>query len=77
MFEDGIEGPVLEGSHLRRNVGEKECPGFWQFLICSGMGPDLPLVPSHQRLQWNCSDLPHGCLPNPLFAAQPPLSQCF
>lgn len=77
MFEDGIEGPVLAGSHLRRNVGERACPGFQQFLICSDTGPDLPLAPSHQRLQWNCSDLPHGCLPTPLFATQPPLSQCF
>lgn len=39
MFEDGIEGRLLSGSYLRINVEGRACPGFWQFLICSDMGP--------------------------------------
>lgn len=75
VFEDGIEGPILSGSHLKINAEEKVCPGFQQFLIHSNMGPDLPLMPSHQRLQWSCSDLHHGYPSTPLLAAQPSLSQ--
>lgn len=70
MFEDGIEGPVLSGSHLRINAEERECPEFQQFLICCDMGPNLPLMLSCQRLQWLFSDLSHRCVPTPFIAAQ-------
>lgn len=75
VFEDGIEGPILAGSHLRINAEERQCPEFQHFLICCDMGPDLPLVLSCQRLQWLFSDLSHRCLPTSLTAAHLLVSQ--
>lgn len=75
VFADGIERPILARSHLRINAEARECPEFQQFLICCDMGPDLPLVLSHQRLQWLFSDLSHRCLPTPLIAPQLLVSQ--
>lgn len=63
VYEDGIEGYILAGSHLRINAEERECPEFQHFLICYEMGPDLPLVLSCQRLQWLFSDLSTGVCP--------------
>lgn len=75
MFEDVIEGPVLAGSVLQINAGEGACSGFCQFLICSDLGPHLPLLLSPRRLQWSCSDLLHRCLPTSLLSAEPQAPQ--
>lgn len=62
MFEDGIEGPILSGSHLKINAGEKSMS--WISIVSHpqwyGARPSTDAIPSKTavELQWFTPQVP-------------------